>query len=351
MHYDTIKNIFFKLDPEDAHHIAEIGLRSISKLPFGLNILKKNFTYEDKILNQNIFGLNFLNPIGIAGGFDKNATMLNPLFALGYGHIEYGTLTPKPQSGNAKPRLFRLIEEESIQNAMGFNNDGAKIIKERIEKIYPFKIPLFCNIGKNKITPNDKAIDDYVNLVKIFSDISDVFVINISSPNTPNLRNLQEESFIDDLFNAIKPLTKKPIVLKISPDMSIEKSLNLCVNAVKNGANGIILTNTTIDYSLSKNAKNFGGISGELLKEKSKTILKEIAKELFKKTILISSGGVNNANEAYERIKFGANLVQIYTAFIYKGPKICYNINSKLAKMIKDDGYENISQAVGVNLK
>lgn len=351
MQYNTIKNIFFKFDPETAHHIAEIGLKSASKFPFALNILKKNFTYKNEILNQNIFGLNFPNPIGIAGGFDKNATMIKSLFALGYGHIEYGTLTPKPQSGNAKPRLFRLIEEESIQNAMGFNNDGSVVIKNRIEDIYPFEIPIFCNIGKNKITPNAEAINDYINLVKIFSEISDSFVINISSPNTPNLRDLQEESFINDLFLAIKPLTSKPIILKISPDMSIEKSLQICTTAIKNGANGIILTNTTIDYSLSKNAKNFGGISGQLLKNRSKTLLKELAKELFGKTILISSGGINNADEAYERIKLGANLVQIYTAFIYNGPKICYNINSKLAEMIEKDGYENISQAVGVNLK
>lgn len=351
MNYDTIKNIFFKFDPETAHHIAEIGLRTATNLPLGLNILKHNFTYNDKVLHQNIFDLDFPNPIGIAGGFDKNATMIKPLFALGFGHIEYGTLTPKPQSGNAKPRLFRLIEEESIQNAMGFNNEGAQIIKSRIKNVYPFEIPLFCNIGKNKITPNDEAINDYMDLVKTFDAISDVFVINISSPNTPNLRDLQEESFIKELFDGIKPLTNRPIILKISPDMSVEKSLQICTSAINSGASGIVLANTTIDYSISKNAKNFGGISGELLKEKSKTILKELGKELFGKTMLISSGGINNANEAYERIKLGANLVQIYTAFIFKGPKICYNINAKLAKLLKEDGFKNISQAVGINLK
>lgn len=351
MHYDTIKNIFFKFDPETAHHIAEIGLKTTTKLSLGINVLKKNFTYENNILAQNIFGLNFPNPIGIAGGFDKNATMIKALYALGFGYIEYGTLTPKPQSGNAKPRLFRLIEEQSIQNAMGFNNDGAKIIKERIKNIFPFEIPLFCNIGKNKITPNEEAINDYVNLVQTFNGISDVFVINISSPNTPNLRDLQEISFINELFDAIKPLTKTPIILKVSPDMSIEKSLEICSSAVQNGASGIILTNTTIDYTLSNKAKNFGGISGQLLKEKSKIMLKEISKELFGKTILISSGGIDNANDAYERIKMGASLIQIYTSFIFKGPKICYNINSKLAKMLKDDGYKTISQAIGAYLK
>lgn len=255
MNYDTLKSIFFKLEPETAHKVAEKTL-SISDCVFpGLySAIAKNCIVTDTALSQNLLGASFLNPVGIAGGFDKNATMVRPLAALGFGHVEFGTVTPKAQEGNAKPRLFRLIEEESIQNAMGFNNEGEGAVSARVGRLYPFAIPLFANIGKNKITPNEEAIKDYENLVVKFNEICDCFVINVSSPNTPNLRELQEESFIKELFARLLPIAKKPIIFKIAPDMAEGKAVQICKTAVESGAKGVIVNNTSIDYSLSKSA-------------------------------------------------------------------------------------------------
>ncbi|WP_086297639.1 quinone-dependent dihydroorotate dehydrogenase [Campylobacter devanensis] len=351
MDYSDIKKFFFKLNPENAHKIAEFGMKVSVKIPFVSDYLVDNFCFIDTKLSQNIFGINFLNPVGLAGGFDKNATMITPLSAMGFGFLEYGTLTPKPQDGNPKPRLFRLIEEKSIQNAMGFNNDGLDKIKARASKVYPFSIPLIANIGKNKITPNDMAIKDYEILVKGLDSCCDAFVINISSPNTPNLRDLQSESFINELFAALSSLTKKPLILKIAPDMSIDSAISLCSTAANAGFKGLIINNTSVDYSLTPKAKDFGGISGQLIKNKSKELFKEVAKELYGKAVLISCGGIDNGQDAYERIKMGASLVQIYTSFIYEGPSICKNINNQILNLALNEGYENISQAVGANLR
>lgn len=351
MNYDTLKKIFFRFDPETAHKIAEFGLRALYATPGGLEALAKFGVYKDEILTQNIWNLSFDNPVGIAGGFDKNATMIAPLAALGFGHIDFGTFTPRPQSGNEKPRLFRLVSEQSIQNAMGFNNEGADIIEHRVRKIYPFVIPIAANIGKNKVTPNEDAISDYEALGRKFNGLCDFFIINVSSPNTPNLRALQENSFISELIGAMKKITNRPLVLKLAPDMSAAQAIALCECAVQSGASGIIINNTSVDYSLSPNARDFGGLSGRLITEKSRELFAQVARELFGRTILISCGGIDSAQEAYERIKSGASLVQIFTAFIFKGPFVAKSINEGLAELLRADGFKNISEAVGVNLK
>lgn len=351
MNYDTLKKIFFRFDPETAHKIAEFGLRALYATPGGLEALAKFGVYKDEILTQNIWNLSFDNPVGIAGGFDKNATMIAPLAALGYGHIDFGTFTPRPQSGNEKPRLFRLVSEQSIQNAMGFNNEGADVIERRVRKIYPFKIPIAANIGKNKATSNEDALSDYEALGRKFNGLCDFFIINVSSPNTPNLRALQENSFISELIGAMKKITKRPLVLKLAPDMSADQAIALCECAVQSGASGIIINNTSVDYSLSPNARDFGGLSGRLITEKSRKLFAQVARELFGRTILISCGGIDSAQEAYERIKSGASLVQIFTAFIFKGPFVAKSINEGLAELLRADGFNSISEAVGVNLK
>lgn len=351
MNYDTLKKIFFLFDPETAHKIAEFGLRALYATPGGLEALAKFSVYKDEILTQNIWNLSFDNPVGIAGGFDKNATMIAPLAALGFGHIDFGTFTPRPQSGNEKPRLFRLVSEQSIQNAMGFNNEGADIIEHRVRKIYPFKIPIAANIGKNKATPNEDALSDYEVLARKFDGLCDFFIINVSSPNTPNLRALQENSFISELIGAMKKITNRPLVLKLAPDMSADQAIALCECAVQSGASGIIINNTSVDYSLSPNARNFGGLSGRLITEKSRELFAQVARELFGRTVLISCGGIDSAQEAYERIKSGASLVQIFTAFIFKGPFVAKSINEGLAELLRADGFNSISEAVGVNLK
>ena len=354
MNYDTLKSIFFKLEPETAHKVAEKTL-SISDCVFpGLySAVAKNCIVTDTALSQNLLGASFLNPVGIAGGFDKNATMLRPLAALGFGHVEFGTVTPKAQKGNAKPRLFRLIEEESIQNAMGFNNEGEGAVSARVGRLYPFAIPLFANIGKNKITPNEEGIKDYENLVVKFNEICDCFVINVSSPNTPNLRELQEESFIKELFARLLPIAKKPIIFKIAPDMAESKAVQICKTAVESGAKGVIVNNTSIDYSLSKSAnlQNFGGLSGKVIARRSRELFKAVASELYGKTVLIASGGIDSAEEAYARIKSGANLVQIYTSFIFKGPSIAKRINEGILKLLKEDNFASIGEAVGCEIK
>jgi len=349
--YENAKKLFFKLDPENAHRVAGWGLKVLGNCPpLFKYMVKRNFVDND-ILKQRIFGTTFYNPVGLAAGFDKDGDYIKAMPALGFGFTEIGTVTPQPQAGNPKPRLFRLIEDNSIQNAMGFNNKGSYHMLQRLKKVKFFNIPIGINIGKNKITPEREALNDYEKLFRAFKDYGTYIVINISSPNTPGLRDLQNEKFIHEVFRIGKSITKRPILLKIAPDMSKKDAVNLCKIAVDAGASGIIATNTTIDYSLTANAKDFGGISGELLKEKSFEIFDAIAKELFGKTVLISAGGIDSAEEAYRRIRAGASLVQVYSALIYKGPSLAGDINRGLVKLIKKDGFSSIYEAIGADRK
>ncbi len=349
--YQTIKPWLFKLEPESAHHLAEFALRlpNICQIPFN-PFLESHFV-SNEILKQNLFGRTFLNPVGLGAGFDKNATMIRGMQILGFGFTEIGTVTPKPQEGNPKPRIFRHIEEKSIQNAMGFNNDGLLKVQRRLKERYPFTTPIGINIGKNKVTPEAEAINDYTTLIKALHELGDYMVINISSPNTPGLRDLQNEEFITRLFEEAKAITSKPILLKIAPDMSKEDAVALTTLAVEKGADGIIATNTTIDYSLVKHPKEIGGLSGAVLKEKSFEIFEAVAKELYGKTTLISVGGIDSAKEAYRRIKAGASLVQIYSGLIFGGPDMIKEINTELTELIRADGYTNITQAIGADRK
>jgi len=351
INYQNIRPWLYKLDPESAHHLAEFVLRlpNICQIPFN-PFLKSRFV-TNEVLKQELFGRTFLNPVGLGAGFDKNATMIRGIQILGFGYTEIGTVTPKPQPGNPKPRMFRHIEEESIQNAMGFNNEGLLKVQKRLKQRYPFTTPIGINIGKNKITPEAEAINDYITLIKALHELGDYLVINISSPNTPGLRNLQNEEFITRLFEEAKTITSKPILLKIAPDMSKEDAVALTSLAVEKGADGIIATNTTIDYSLVKNPKDIGGLSGAVLKEKSFEIFEAVAKELYGKTTLISVGGIDSAKEAYRRIKAGASLVQIYSGLIFHGPDMIKNINTELTELIKADGYTNITEAIGSERK
>ncbi|CAA6802034.1 MAG: Dihydroorotate dehydrogenase (EC [uncultured Campylobacterales bacterium] len=349
--YIIIKKILFLFNPERAHNIASFFMWIST--PFK-PLLKKIFFVDNKKLHQNILGINFKNPVGLAAGFDKNAKLISPLEGFGFGFVEIGTVTPRRQIGNEKPRLFRYPEKKSLQNAMGFNNHGSRRIKQRLLKNY--NIPVGVNIGKNKTTSELGAKDDYLYLVRTFSTEADYFAINISSPNTPGLRDLQNEEFIKELFIKAKKLTKKPILLKIAPDLDIQDAINICKIAVSNGANGIIVNNTSIDYSLLPEVKEnslglSGGISGRVIKQKSYKFFKKIAKEFHTKTTLISIGGIDSAEEAYKRIKVGASLVQIYTSFIYEGPSLTKNINKGILKLLEDDGYDDISKAIGQDIK
>lgn len=349
--YQALKEYLFRLDPETAHNLAESAVR-LSRLctPCQNYFIEKNFVLDDR-LNQIVFDKKFLNPVGLAAGFDKNATMIRQSAMFGFGFTEVGTITPKAQDGNAKPRVFRFVEEESLQNAFGFNNQGMQAVKKRLERSYPFVLPVGVNIGKNKLTADKTAINDYRMLIETLEAYADYMVINISSPNTKGLRTLQNEEFIKDLFEMSKELTNKPILLKIAPDLDKKDALNLCTKAVEHGAKGIVATNTTIDYSLLQDAKNFGGISGKVLTDKSFEIFDYIAAELYGHTTLISVGGIDSAEEAYRRIKAGASLVQIYTSFIFKGPSIAKQINEGIMELMNFDGFAHISEAIGVDRK
>jgi len=305
------------------------------------------------MLTQELFGREFANPVGLGAGFDKNGQYITSMPTLGFGHTEIGTVTPLPQKGNPKPRLFRLVSQNSIQNAMGFNNKGAEYMLKRLKKLYFFDYPIGVNIGKNKLTSEENALDDYKILFETFKDHGDYIVINISSPNTPGLRDLQNEKFIKDIFTIAKKITTQPVLLKIAPDMTPKDAITLCKSAIDAGAAGIIATNTTIDYSLSDDpeTKDFGGISGKLLKEKSFKLFESIAKELHNKTLLISVGGIDSAEEAYRRIKAGATLVQVYSMLVYKGPSLIRDINLGLIELLKADGYNHISEAIGSQWK
>ncbi len=349
INYQALKPWLFKLQPETAHHVAETVLRlpNICQIPFN-PFLESHFITND-VLKQELFGRTFPNPVGLGAGFDKNATMIRGMQILGFGYTEIGTVTPKPQAGNPKPRMFRHIEEETIQNAMGFNNEGLLAVQRRLKQRFPFTTPIGVNIGKNKLTAESEAINDYTTLVKALHHLGDYLIINISSPNTPGLRDLQNEEFITRLFAEAKAITDKPIFLKIAPDMTPEDAVALTKMAVEKGADGIIATNTTIDYSLVKNPKTIGGLSGAVLKQKSFEIFEAIAKELYGKTILISVGGIDSAEEAYKRIKAGASLVQILSGLVFHGPDMIMNINNKLTELIKADGYSNITEAIGAD--
>lgn len=352
--YKIVKNALFCMQPETAHEFAMFFLKKWHKIP----LLRDYFTYEDGVLHNEIFNLEFKNPVGIAAGFDKDAVALNALFHLGFGFLEFGAVTPRPQSGNPKPRLFRLKSENSLQNAMGFNNIGMQGVKINLEKQYKIfdneflkRPPIFANIGKNKDTKNEDAKSDYEKLVDELKSSCDGFVINISSPNTKNLRDLQNDDFVRELFLSLSTKTNKPLLLKIAPDMSTNTAISVCSAAIDGGAKGIIVANTTQEYSLSKECQNsFGGLSGRILRQKARELLKEVSKELFGKTIIISSGGIEDADDVLWRLKHGASLVQIYTAFIYQGPMICKKINKDLSLKLKQENITNIKDIIGKSL-
>ncbi|WP_270982704.1 quinone-dependent dihydroorotate dehydrogenase [Campylobacter helveticus] len=350
--YDFFKPLLFKMDPENAHSLVEYSLRTLNAIfPGALSFLAYKYIVDNEILKQNLLGLEFANPVGLAGGFDKNATMIRPLSALGFGFLEFGTFTPLAQEGNEKPRLFRLVKEESIQNAMGFNNQGADVISKRMTQNYPFVLPLGANIGKNKLTSNENALNDYFTLLRSFKDLCDYFIINISSPNTKNLRDLQNEEFLGALLKEAKEITTKPILIKIAPDMEFKDALSFCEGAIEKGVSGFIIANTSTDYTLLNNNRTFGGISGKLITQKSGEFFHALSKELFGRTLLIASGGIDSAEVAYDRIKKGASLVQIFTAMIFKGPSLVRDINEGLIELLRKDGFLHISEAIGVELK
>ncbi len=342
--FSKIRSLIFKLDPELAHSLA---IKALKFNYFPIKNFKKDVSIESIVFNKKI-----INPIGVAAGFDKDAEVYNSLFRLGFGFVEVGTVTPLKQYGNPKPRIFRLEEDEAIINRLGFNSSGADVIYSRIRSNIPYGL-FGINIGPNKDTKN--RIDDYLSCLRKFYDLADYLTINISSPNTENLRSFHNQNELDDLLSAIKEekdklKTKIPIIIKISPDIENSSIEKIAQSLLKYNVNGIIISNTT-DRN-RENLKNInklekGGLSGKPLEEKSNLLINKFYKILKNKIIIIGVGGVDSGTSVYEKIINGATLVQLYTGMIYKGPNIVTKIATELTEILKIKGIKNISEAIG----
>ena len=335
MYKKIISPFLFLFDPEKIHTFTFFLIKVFFKIPILGFIIESFYKVESPKLTRKLFGLTFENPVGIAAGFDKNATHISEFEKFGFGFIEIGTVTPKPQDGNPKKRLFRLNEDTAIINRMGFNNDGVVKIKNRLKKNY--NVLIGGNIGKNKVTPNSQAKNDYLICFEELYNYVDYFVINVSSPNTPGLRELQSKEFLNDLFIdlnkfRLNEIIKKPILIKISPDLSKQKILEILEVIDTNNIDGIIATNTTIDYPnlKSKNKNETGGLSGAPLYDKSNEVISFISKKTNGKLPIIGVGGISTPEQAVKKIEAGAHLIQLYTGIIYEGPGIVRKINKKL---------------------
>ncbi len=347
--FSILRPFLFSLDPETAHDLAIKSLK-FNYLP------SKMFEVEDEqILNTELLGKNFPNPVGLAAGFDKSAEVYNSLLRFGFGFVEVGTVTPLKQFGNSKPRIFRLEEDGALINRLGFNNDGIEIIKKRI-KSEKKKGVLGINIGPNKNTKDQK--NDFCLGLKNFFDIADYITINISSPNTEGLRDFHDQEKLKDLLLALNKIKNEnkiniPLLLKISPDIVDNHISEIADVAIKNDISGIILTNTTNsnrDKLMNNFKKEEGGLSGKPLQQISTDMIKKFYKQLNGKVPIIGVGGVNSGKSAYEKITAGASLLQLYTGLVYKGPLLVKNIKKELIQILKSEGLNNIKDAVGKGL-
>jgi len=353
MIYSILKRILFQFQPEFIHEVVLTFLRHARKVPGLLNVIEKYFRYHNPRLTVQIGNLTFPNPIGLAAGFDKNGEAVSGLQALGFGHLEVGTVTPLAQSGNPKPRLFRLKKDKALINRMGFNNRGVDYLTEQISGKH-LKVPIGINLGKNKNTPLDSATEDYlIGLTKAWQ-YGDYFTINISSPNTENLRNLQQESYLEPLIKKI--ITKrdqlsdetkqlKPIWLKIAPDLSESEIKTIIDIAISAKIDALIVTNTTITRPglLSNLNDETGGLSGKPLSEISDLALSTVCKYVKGKIPVIGVGGIFQAEDVYRKLSLGANMVQVYTGFIYEGPGFVKQLNRQLIRLMDQNHTLKIS--------
>ncbi|MEN2433864.1 quinone-dependent dihydroorotate dehydrogenase [Weeksellaceae bacterium A-14] len=335
MYKSLIRPFLFRFDPENAHQLTFSWLKFLGNIPFALRWLAKPI--EDKRLEREVFGLKFKNPVGLAAGLDKDAKLFNELSQLGFGFIEIGTLTPKPQPGNEKKRLFRLVEDSGIINRMGFNNEGVDAAVEHLKKNK--NVLIGGNIGKNKATPNEEAVRDYEICFQKLYPYVDYFVVNVSSPNTPNLRALQDKKPLTELLATLQELNRKktapkPILLKIAPDLSEDQLLDIIDIVATTGIAGVIATNTTLSREglTSDNRKETGGLSGKPLRKRSTEVIRFLAEKSGNAFPIIGVGGIHSAKDALEKLDAGASLVQLYTGFIYEGPELIREINEELLK-------------------
>lgn len=341
--YPLLRSILFLLEPERAHHVSMKLLAFINRSP--LSFLLNIFKFDNSRFHKNVFGIDFSNPIGLGAGFDKNARYLPELETLGFGFVEIGTVTPLPQSGNEKPRLFRLPEDKALINRMGFNNEGADVVTGNIRQWRESrrgrksKMIIGGNIGKNKATPNENAWQDYVTCFEKLFDHVDYFVVNVSSPNTPGLRELQQKQSLEKIFTEIDKVNRlksnpKPVLLKIAPDLAEEDLQDIAALALEKSLKGVIISNTTIARDNLKTAAEkidkigSGGLSGLPVRNRSTQLLRQFMQKTGGRIPVIASGGIFTGKDANEKFDAGASLVQVWTGFVYEGPGI-------VKKMIK----------------
>jgi dihydroorotate dehydrogenase len=344
MIYPIIRNTLFLLPPETAHEVSMKGLDLAAALPICNNILRNYFHVQDPSLAKTVFGLHFPNPVGLGAGFDKNAAHLDALELLGFGFVEIGTVTPKPQAGNPKPRLFRLSDQQALINRMGFNNDGVEAIAKRLKArkaSTQSNLIIGGNIGKNKVTENQDAWKDYCTNFIGLEEVVDYFVVNVSSPNTPGLRELQEKEALRKIFTELQLINQnnKPILLKIAPDLEKSALDDIIALTSEVKIDGLVSSNTTLDRSLLNpkntalaNAIGAGGLSGQPLLTKSNDVLEYLYKGIGDRLPIIASGGIFKPADAKAKLDAGASLVQVWTGFIYEGPTIVKNILEALKK-------------------
>jgi len=330
-----IKPFLFLFNPEWVHHTVFKSIKIANKIPGISSLLRSAYVIKDKSLERKLFGLIFPNPVGLAAGFDKDAKLYQELSNFGFGFVEIGTLTPKPQDGNPKKRMFRLAEDEGLINRMGFNNEGVEAALQRLKKNKGVLIG--GNIGKNKNTPNDQAVEDYLICFDALFPYVDYFVVNVSSPNTPNLRALQDKEPLTHLLKTLKEHNQKketprPILLKIAPDLSEDQLLDIIdiVKSIK--IDGVIATNTTLNREglVSENKDQLGGLSGKPLAHRSTEVIRFLSEKSNHAFPIIGVGGIHSAQDAIDKLKAGASLVQLYTGFVYEGPALVKRINKAL---------------------
>lgn len=329
------------MDPEKAHHLTVKLLRIGLRAPIMRRWIKGKYGYENDRLTKTVFGLEFKNPVGLAAGFDKDGKYFHDMAQVGFGFIEIGTVTPRPQGGNPQPRLFRVKKDEALINRMGFNNDGVDAMVERLKKGKPKGVIVGGNIGKNKVTPNEDAINDYVECFEKLHDYVDYFVVNVSSPNTPGLRDLQDKEPLSRILNKLVELNKarkvqRPILLKIAPDLTDSQLDDIIDIVAETKIDGVIATNTTIDRSGLTTEKSeidnigAGGLSGKPIQEKSTYVIRYLAEKSNKSFPIIGVGGIDSAASAQAKIDAGATLIQVYSGMVYQGPELLKKIKKAL---------------------
>ena len=334
--YKYIKPLLFQYDPENIHYFVTGGLRIANRIWGAKKIMRNTFQIDDRRLEREVMGLKFKNPVGLAAGFDKNAELVDELSEFGFGFIEIGTVTPLPQPGNDKPRMFRLPQDEALINRMGFNNQGVDVAADRLKRIKRDGLIIGGNIGKNKLTPNQDAVSDYIKCFDRLFDVVDYFVVNVSSPNTPGLRELQEKEPLKNILNTLqkrnlKNEVSRPILLKIAPDVSDSQLDDIVEIVQETKIAGVIATNTTVSRDNLNSPEELktesGGLSGRPIRSRSTEVIRYLAEKSNRSFVIIGVGGIHSPADALEKLDAGASLIQIYTGFIYEGPGLIKKIN------------------------